>query len=256
MIYSVLALLEKTGLTKGETRVYSALLDLGNSTVGAIVDKSGVTKSIIYQILEKLIQKGLISYVIKEKTKYYQPSPPYSIIEFIEKQEKELENTKENIEKIMPLITEALKNQKLSQATIYEGFKGIITVHDKRFEKLSEGDEYYFLGLPAQQPEYYHAYWEKDHITRVKKKVSCKLLYNQEVSDKILSNRNKFKLCDARRMPFDIDTPAWFLIYKDTTVIGLPFGNKPLAFEIVNEEVTKSFKAYFDWFWKRTKASK
>lgn len=247
-----LSMLEKAGLTKGEIRVYSALLDLGDSTVGAIVDKSGVTKSIIYQILEKLIQKGLVSYVIREKTKHYQASPPYRIIEFLEKQEKELSSAKESVEKAIPKLTEALKSKHLSQATIYEGFKGIMTVHDKRFEKLSKGDEYCFLGLPAEQPEHYHAYWQRDHMARAKKGVKCKLLYNHAVEDAILINRNKFPLCDARRLSLNLDTPAWFLIYKDVTVIGLPLADKPLAFEIVNSEVAESFRTYFNWFWNKT----
>lgn len=245
-------LLEKAGLTKGEVRVYAALLELGDSTVGSVVDKSGVTKSIIYQILERLIQKGLVSYIIKDKTKHYQASSPYRIVEFLEKQEKELSNTKESIEKAIPKLAETLNSQNLSQATIYEGFKGIMTVHDKRFEKLSKGEEYYFLGLPAEQPEYYHAYWQKDHAIRAKKGIKCKLLYNHAVKNEVLTNRNKFSLCDARRLSLSLDTPAWFLIYKEVTVIGLPLAEKPLAFEIVNKEVADSFRTYFDWFWRKT----
>lgn len=253
MFEKELALLEKTGFTKGEVRVYSALLDIGSSTVGAIIDKSGVTKSIIYQILEKLVQKGLVSYVIKEKTKYYQPSPPYSIIKFLEERTDELEETKKEIGDYIPQIAEFLKSKQLSQATIYEGFKGIITVHDKRFDKLQKGDEYFFFGLPSQQPEYFHAYWQKDHKKREKLEINCKLLYNQKVSDDVLRDRNKYKGCDARKMPVDVNTPAWIFSYKNVTVIGLPLAEKPLAFEIVNQEVANSFKEYFNWFWKKSK---
>ena len=256
MIEEHLFELEKAGLTKGEIRVYFALFDLGSTTVGSIVDKSGVTKSIIYQILEKLIQKGLVSYIIRDKTKHYQASPPYRIVEFLEKQEKELTTAKESVEKAIPLLTLALNNKRLSQATIYEGFKGIMTVHDKRFDKLLRGDEYCFLGLPARQPEYYHAYWQRDHTIRAKKGIKCKLIYNHAVEDAVLANRNKFPLCDARRLYLNLDTPAWFLIYKDVTVIGLPLADKPLAFEIINSEVANSFQTYFNWFWNKTKPFK
>jgi hypothetical protein len=145
------------------------------------------------------------------------------------------------------------KTSKKSQATVYQGFRGIVTVHDKRFQKLKRGDEYFFFGLPAKQPEYYHAYWQKDHQKRAELGIKCKMLYNQKVTDQILKNRNKFKFCDARRMPISVNTPAWILGYKDVTVIGLPSGDKPFAFEIVNKEVANSFRNYFEWFWKKSK---
>jgi len=49
--------LKEAGLTEGEIRVYLALLELGLSTSGPILEKSGITKSIIYRILDKLIKK-------------------------------------------------------------------------------------------------------------------------------------------------------------------------------------------------------
>ena len=60
--------LREAGLTEGEIKVYLALLELGSSTTGPIVDKSGISRSIIYQILEKLMEKGLVSFITKEKT--------------------------------------------------------------------------------------------------------------------------------------------------------------------------------------------
>ena len=82
------------------------------------------------------------------------------------------------------------------------------------------------------------------------------MLYDQKVTDSILKNRNDFKLCDARRMPLDVNSPAWILGYKDVTVIGLPLADKSFAFEIVNQEVADSFKSYFEWFWKKSKKFK
>ena len=49
-----ISLLKEVGLTEGEAKVYLALLELGASTSGPIVKKSRVSRSIIYNILEKL----------------------------------------------------------------------------------------------------------------------------------------------------------------------------------------------------------
>ena len=64
-------ILESAGFTNGEVRVYLSLLELGETTTGDIIKKSKITGSKVYEILDKLIEKGLVSYIIKEKTKHY-----------------------------------------------------------------------------------------------------------------------------------------------------------------------------------------
>ena len=58
-------LLESVGLTKSEAKVYLALLELGSSSKGPIVKRSGVASSKVYELLDKLIAKGLVSIVVK-----------------------------------------------------------------------------------------------------------------------------------------------------------------------------------------------
>lgn len=54
-------------LTDGEARVYIALLKLGSSKVGPLVRESRVSYSKIYDVLERLALKELVSYKIIEK---------------------------------------------------------------------------------------------------------------------------------------------------------------------------------------------
>jgi len=248
--------LKKAGLTEGEIKVYFTLLEIGLSSIGPILDKSRVTKSIIYRILERLIEKGLVSHIIKEKTKYFQAAQPDKLLDYVDEIKIDLDQNKEKIAALIPQLLLRQKSSKKSEATIYEGFRGIMSVHDKRFEKLKEGDEYFFFGLPAKQPEYYHSYWQKDHKKREKLGIKCRMLYNKKVDSSVLKNRNSFKLCDARRMPIDVNTPAWVLGYRDVTVIGLPLIDNAFAFEIINQEVADSFRNYFEWFWQKSKPFK
>jgi len=61
----------KIGLTEGESKVYLALTELGSSTVGPIVKKSGVAylriRPNIFRLLLLLI---LFNTLIKNKSKY------------------------------------------------------------------------------------------------------------------------------------------------------------------------------------------
>ena len=89
--------LKEAGLTDGEIKVYIAMLELGSSTTGPIIEKSGIARSIIYLILEKLMQKGLASFITKEKTKYFQAAEPQRILQYIGEREKRLKENKKKV---------------------------------------------------------------------------------------------------------------------------------------------------------------
>jgi len=46
-------ILMNIGLTKGEAKVYSALNKIGQSTIGPIIDESGISRSKIYDVLDR-----------------------------------------------------------------------------------------------------------------------------------------------------------------------------------------------------------
>src|SRR3989338_74358 len=76
-------LLQDLGLTKSEIAVYFALLDLGSSSTGHIIKKAGIAAGKIYLILNKLTQKGLVTYAISSGTKYYQAKDPQRLVDYM-----------------------------------------------------------------------------------------------------------------------------------------------------------------------------
>ncbi len=243
--------LKKAGLTEGEVKVYLALLDIGLSRSGLIVKKSGVAKSIIYPILERLMQKGLVSSVTKERTKYFQAGDPGKILEYIHEKKSELEEIEDEVRKILPelMLKQSLSGK--SEVGLYLGFKGIRTANEHLYTVLHKGEEFVYLGIPAFQPEEQHFYWQRDYIRRVKAGIKCRLLFNEDTDKNVVINRNSYKNSEARYMPTNIKTPAAFLIYKNITTIILQ-SPKSIAVEITNQEIADSFKAYFDEFWERS----
>ena len=246
-------ILQNIGLTDGEVRVYLALIELGPSTSGPIVDKSKVSSSKIYNILERLMQKGLVSYIVKKKTRYYQAEDPIKIKEYVIRKEEEIKKQKEDIDKLIPSIQLKRNLEKnKSEVQVYKGFKGVQTITEHIYSKLKRGDTWYNIGVPSYQEEKYHDYWHKDHLRRIKAGIKCKMLFNPATPTETIKQRNSYKDCEARHMPISVETPSWILIYDSVTVIILP-GNEPTAIEIDNKEITDSFKQYFDAFWKLSK---
>jgi sugar-specific transcriptional regulator TrmB len=249
-------ILERLGLTRGESKTYMSLLKLGSSTTGPIAKESQVSRSKLYIILDKLEKKGFVSHVEKDNMTYFQAVEPAKIKDYLADRQNELKNLENELDKFLPkLETLYGKFGGAQQVTIYQGLTGLKAAHEHTYLKLKKGDEYCYFGVPAYQPEEQHSYWMGDHERRVKAGIRCKLLFNRDTDAEILKERNSFAMCDARYMPTDVRPPTYILVYKDTTMMAIP-SKDPLAIEIINQEIADSFKVYFNEFWKRSRALK
>ena len=110
-------ILEEAGLTKNELTVYKALLQLGSTTAGPLTKKSGIHRSRVYESLNRLIEKGLVSYKIKANRKYFQAQNPEALVDFIEEK-------KQKIQSIVPELKamQIFKPEK-QEANVFEGYK-------------------------------------------------------------------------------------------------------------------------------------
>ena len=201
MDINLITLVKEAGLTEGEAKVYLALLKKGESTTGPIIEESGVANSVIYRILDSLIEKGLASYILKDKTKYFRAAEPNKILEYLEEKKEKIESSKENIEKMIPnLLAFALTKEETS-VQVYEGFKGVQTCFGHYLLKLKKCEGYNCWGVYPFQEDKYHMYWQRGHIERGKLGIFARMLFNKGTDPEILRNRNSYKLCDSRYMP-------------------------------------------------------
>jgi len=247
-------LIKEAGLTDGEAKVYLALLKLGTSTAGPIIERSKVANSMIYRILDSLIAKGLVSYITKEKTKQFSAAPPNRIVDYIEERKKHLTEKQEEIKHILPQLIAFAQETEANSVELFEGFKGVQTCWEVQYTKLKKGDEYHSWGVYPNQDERFHLYWQRDHLRRAKLGIKGKILFNQGTDKEILRNRNSYKGCDSRYMPTNIKTPATFATYKDVSLICQL--SKPFIVQIVSQDIADSFEAYFQDLWQKTRPFK
>ena len=115
-------ILERVGLSKGEIEVYLTLLKLGSSLVSKIAQETGLHRTNIYDTLEKLKEKGLASYVIKENRKYYSASNPDKLLDYVKEKETEIKS-------ILPELKEYLNiSRSESIVEVYKGKEGLKSV--------------------------------------------------------------------------------------------------------------------------------
>jgi sugar-specific transcriptional regulator TrmB len=87
MSESLYDLLCQIGLSDGEAKVYLALLTLGSVPVNKIKEETRLHRTTIYDFLEKLLNKGLVSYVVKNGVNFYQAAHPNKLLDFIKEKE-------------------------------------------------------------------------------------------------------------------------------------------------------------------------
>ena len=166
------SILNRMGLAVSEIKVYFALLELETSTVGPIIKKSKVPDSKIYSILEKLKQKGLVSFVIKNNVKHFQASDPKNLVRLLDEKEKEIEDQKKELEeKIIPQIEKRRKlTEDKQEAVVYESLDGIRTALNFLLDSLKKGEEYQvFLLREELKEKSIMRFFRQHHKNRIKR---------------------------------------------------------------------------------------
>ncbi len=239
--------LKEIGLTDSEVKVYLALLEIGSSSKGNIVKISKVASSKIYELLDKLIEKGLVSYVIKSGTKYFEAADPKRILDYVNEKERKIKKQKQEIEAILPELE--LKRSMAgigSETQVFKSMKGAKTSFDDILNELKKGDEYYVLGISEFTP-HFERFVINFHKKRAKQGIKCKVIVN-EVAKEIGEKLSKIKLTKIRYLQKELFTPFVFIIYKNKTLISI--GLDEIFIQIKSENLAEGLKNYANYMWK------
>jgi HTH-type transcriptional regulator, sugar sensing transcriptional regulator len=243
-------LLEEIGLTTGEAKVYLTLLKIGETTTGKIIDEAQISGGKVYVILEKLIKKGLVSFITKEKTKYFSAATPNKILEYLDEKEQTLQTKRKKFQAQIPslLALQDLSNKKY-ETRLYLGYYGINTIIFDTLNSLSSKDEILIMGINLSRDEKYNLLWKNWHSARIKKNIPCKMLFSHKDSE-FFSIFAKMKKTEVRVL--EGITPASVGILKDQILLTT-YGEEPSSLLIKHPEIVSSFKTFFNTLWKIAK---
>lgn len=240
--------LTQLGLAGSEAKVYFALLELESSTVGPIIEKAGVPDSKIYSLLEKLKEKGLASYVIKNNVKHFQAANPERLVRLIEEREEDLHEQKRRlIERVIPAIEERRKlTEDKQEATVYESMAGLAAAFQLILDTLSRGEEYYvfMLGEELATPGAIR-FFNNFHAKRVQRGIAIRLLShkrNRSIVDKWHNSP------DLRIRYTSQKLPVGTFVFKDH-IMTIVWGEKPTAFLIKSRKNYEHYREFFEDVW-------
>ena len=156
--------LQKLGLTEGEAKVYEALITVGSSKVGPVVKRSGVAYSNVYDVLARLQEKGLVTFITREKTKIFTAAPPNRITDYLQERKAEIEESEKLLKNILPALTALeTKDGERVDAEVFTGTKGLRTAYDLLYADCVRGSEaIYFYAHDERYAQYAYAFYSKE----------------------------------------------------------------------------------------------
>ena len=236
-----ISILEDIGLTGSEIKVFLTLLELGSSTAGKVVGKSGLQNAVVHRAFHSLIEKGLITYVFEGKIKQYQSIEPKLLLNFID--EKRLK-----LEKLLPELEKKRTFQKeISQARIFKGIRGIKTLLNLMLD--TDSKEYFAFGGPQKADNLLgNHFWENFHRNRISKKIKAKLIFHQSLGW-WAKKLNKFKLTEVRKTKKDFEELVETIICGKKVAIII-YSDNLFGLLIEDKIVAKSYKKFFEILWK------
>jgi len=238
-------------LTSGESKVYQALIELGETSVGNIIKSSGVSHSKIYDILKRLSEKGLVSSINKNGRQYFSAANPDQLTALVDDEEKKLIKNKENISQ---LIKQLKLRQDISKPTSilssYEGFKGMKTVLELVLSKIKRDEEIFVLGSPKKIGNQAGGYLKEWQKKRIEIGAKCKILTDLDSpswEETWWKESKKEKLTFTKRS--SSMSPAYLVITKNF-VVTIYFAEVILSLVVDHSEIAKKYGHFFNILWK------
>jgi sugar-specific transcriptional regulator TrmB len=241
--------LKELNLTPGQIKVYQAVLESGTAGIQDIQEKTGLERRAIYDILNKLIEKGFITYIEEKNHRKYQCTHPRNLKETIEHKQNELENLHSKI----PQITDLFKFSKPKiRAEVYRGNEAVKALLNEALEYKAS----YWIGGNSgveQCSEDMRLWYKRWMAKRLEAKhVMYDLVdYGTFLEDFPPDDIEKHKkhLYKYAQLPKNLRSPMVIIMFGKK-VIQVLWGKQTFAFALESKDIHDSFMKYFNYFWK------
>ncbi len=238
-------MLESVGLAGNEIKVYLALLDLGSALAGEITKKSGVNRTNVYDALDRLTERGLVSYVVQENRKYFEAAKAARLIKYLEEKEQEIQNKKALVASVLPELERKRKlSREPQEATIYKGRQGLKSVAEIILDTKKPLSVF---GAEGKFTELFTHYAEQWHRRRGKLNILLKIIFNERLRG--IKSKANFPKAQVRFNAHIHDIPATTWIFGDTVAIVV-WSEQPLVTLIRSKEVAAAYTQFFKILWK------
>lgn len=237
----------RIGMNKNEAKVYLALLRFSKADASQLIKETKFHKNIIYDNLEKLIDKGLVTYITEENRRIFQIASLSVLRRIFDEQQKELDEKKKLADKISREVDKMRKKEvHMQDAQIYRGIKAIKSFYNETLSK-----DFYVFGAPQESIEIMgDLFWENYTLKRIKNRVKTKMIFNPSIRN--FGERIKGKYAEIKYFNKDFEPLTETHVQEDKVAI-IVWTEEPIIFLIKDKIVADSYKKYFENMWKQAK---
>ena len=243
------SILKEIGLTDNEIKVYLAMLEEEENLASKIAEKTKINRSLVYTILNNLIEQGMVGYVIKENRKYFRATDPEKILNVLKEKEEQIKGQEEIIRHLIPELRKLklFKKEKV-KVELYKGKEGNKTILDDILRTRKDYLCLGYSGLSMNIIPYYFVHW---HKKRVKMGIKRKIITKEQMrKNKVM----KFGLTNTKYIPDEYNIPISTVIYGNKVWIMLPAGkHDQVSILIESKNIADSYRNYFKLLWKIAK---
>ncbi len=238
------SVLEKIGLSSSESKIYTALLEIGTASVQNLSKKAGVERTNTYAVLENLISKGLVREVSnnKKKIKKFVPEPPEKLMIMLREKEEMLNSVLPQLKSIYNL---APKKPKI---LFFEGREGIITIANRSLEKAKK--EILFVSSTKHFHQITTEEYEDNYYipTRIKNNISIRMIVVKNEWTLKKKQKDREEMRETRFFPEDFNLSASLFIYG-SEVSFITSQQELLGVVIESKEIVELMKIFFETMW-------
>lgn len=240
------SILEDIGLSNAQIQVYLVLNEVGSTTSGPIIKKSKLQNSVVYNALNQLIEKGLVSFSLNGKRKYFSASKPDNLIKFIDDKKEKIQSLVENLKHRESPVKQ--------EAQVFIGWKGVYNAFNTLLSILPNGSEYigFAAALEEQHSEQSRRFFQEFQKKRASMRYKVKLIANQSSREQIKKYDYYPKFGKPEYRFVNGFAPIGLIIFENH-VLQVAFGEEPVAIIITSKQMADSYKHFFYSMWEVAK---
>lgn len=234
--------LEKIGLDSKEKKVYLALLELGQGTVKDIAQLSALKRPHVYNILEDLEKRQLVSRSPEAKVVKYNAEHPRQLLE-------ELENTRNSLINVLPELTTIFgKHIGKPRIRLLEGIEGI----RKAYEEALKSNALDMCGsLKDVKPVLATIINQVAQKTKRKPQAHIRDIITQDEEGFDYARKARKKNHEVHFLPKDLNFFIDFAIYENSVVI-FSLRENIFALIIESEDIANSLRSLYELAWRQS----
>jgi sugar-specific transcriptional regulator TrmB len=236
--------LSQLGIPEKDATVYLSLLALGPATVQQIARETGLNRSSLYVILDRILERGLASVAGEKGVRLYVAVPPERLARMAKEKLEQAILTRQNLEMLLPEIDTLRKISRHKPRMmvlagiegLQRGFEDVLTSKEKVVRIFSSAGE-----IAKSLPEYLPLFVRE----RFRRGIRMRGIHPDDDAGREIIRHIPVTIDDLTFVPIDqFKFPSDLGIYDNK--VAFMSHAPPLCVAIESEAISNVMKAVFD----------